>query len=243
MLRHLPAGGRVVDIGCGWGQFLALAGAAGRELYGLDESRDRVAPVREAAPEARIVIGRADRPAFRTGRFDGVTASQVLHEVRLFGDPGEFHRALVEVRRLLRPGGVFLLLDHQDAGDGEVRVRFPPEAEAKLARFEARFEFRAAAHREGRDGTVVLARRDLQDFLTKDWSMDSPMESIEMKETHNVFEEWATRKAFERAGLTVKAWIEFAPIDRDLEGHGAQRLGGEPWFRKFLAVAESRPLD
>jgi hypothetical protein len=87
-----------------------------------------------------------------------------------------------------------------------------------------------------------MTKRDLQDFLTKDWALDTAMEPIEMRETHNVFEETATRRDLDRAGLAVKEWVEFDSIDEDLRRHGAERIVGAPWFRKFLAVAEPSPM-
>jgi hypothetical protein len=132
-----------------------------------------------------------------------------------------------------------LLLDHQDAGEGEVVIHLPKQQLARLAEFEQKFQYYQATHTLGDDGNIRISRRCLQDFLTKSWSLNSAMEQIEMNETHNVFEESATRKLVASTGLSVQEWIGFSDIAVDLEHHGGRLIEGAPWWRKFLLVAKS----
>ena len=262
LLDHIGECERLVDIGCGWGQFLGMARAHVAEVWGVDESPERVRDIEAACPEARMVICRADRIGLPDGYFDAAVMSQMLHEVKLFGEESEEERVLGEVRRILAGGGRFLLLDHLDVGEGEVVVRLPEEKIRLLLEFERRFRFYPASHcditsnrdpREVANGpdprdiannpdcrTLGISKRCLQDYLTKDWSFDSPMESIEMDETHNVFERAETIRQVESAGLSFLDWVPFSDIRADLERVGGELLEGEPWFRKFLLVAERR---
>jgi len=237
LLEHMGPCRRLVDIGAGWGQFLALASERVEEIWAVDECPDRVKDLHKACPKAKVVICRADRLDLPDEHFDAVVTSQMLHEVKLFGEADELARALSEIHRVLVKGGRYLLLDHQDAGDGEVVVHLPKEQLAKLAEFERKYQFYKATHAEA-GGNIRISRQCLQDFLSKSWSLNSTMEEMEMDETHNVFEEKATSELVASAGLKVKQWIGFSDIIVDLNRHGGQLVEGTPWCRKFLLVAE-----
>ncbi|HEX7091481.1 MAG TPA: class I SAM-dependent methyltransferase [Longimicrobiales bacterium] len=110
-LMGLPAGARILDAPCGWGRHTALFGEAGVEAFGADLSvplleraarrlRGAGAPTRFAAADLRAL-------PFRDGAFDGV--ANVFTSLGLFVDDAEDLRALAEARRVLRPGGRFLL--------------------------------------------------------------------------------------------------------------------------------------
>ena len=108
---------------------------------------------------------------------------------------------------------------------------------------EALYGEDAAESLRSREEARKRSDREKYTLLTKDWALGTAMESIEMRETYNVFEEAAVRRTLERAGLAVREWIVCASIDEDLGRLGAERIGGAHWFRKFLAVAERIPTD
>ena len=60
LLEHMGTCRRLVDIGAGWGQFLAMASGQVEELWAVDESPDRAKDLRKACPKAKVVICRAD---------------------------------------------------------------------------------------------------------------------------------------------------------------------------------------
>jgi len=237
LLDNLGECGRLVDIGCGWGQFLQLASAHVAEIWGVDESPDRLEDTKKICPQARAVISRADRLDLPDGYFDVAVTSQMLHEVKLFGSEAELRTTLYEIRRVLAAGGRYLLLDHQDAGDGEVTVGLPDEKISQLVEFEQKYKYYQAGYEDAGDGTIRISKRCLQDFLTKAWSLNSPMESMEMNETHNVFDQIETTRLVEAAGFAVKQWISFSEIGDDLKRAGGEFVTGENWFRKFLLIA------
>ncbi len=240
LLEHLGPCRRLVDIGCGWGQFLQLAQERVAEVWGVDESPDRLRDIERACPRARAVICRADRLALPGAYFDVAVMSQMLHEVKLFGRAGELPAVLGEVRRILVGGGRYLLLDHLDAGPGEVVVRLPAARLHYLAQFERRYRYYPAGHALLGEGRIRLSRRCLQDFLTKEWSLSTAMEAMEMGETHNVFEQGDITRLVEVAGLAAREWLPFADIRDDLAQAGGELIEGEPWRRKFLLVAHKR---
>jgi SAM-dependent methyltransferase len=95
-----PAGEkRLLDIGCAYGPFLLAAGEAGFSPLGIDPAEDAAAYVRETLKlEARQ--GAFPDISLETESFDVITLWYVIEH---FQDP---RRALAEIRRLLKPGGV-----------------------------------------------------------------------------------------------------------------------------------------
>ena len=139
LLPHLRPGMRLLDAGCGPGTItLGLAAAvAPGEVVGLERSPALVEQARALAAErgvanVRFEVGDAQALPFPDGSFDAAFESAVLEHVP---DPA---RAVAELRRVLRPGGVVGLRDGDwGAGGGVVSEPADPlveEAYALLAR-------------------------------------------------------------------------------------------------------------
>ncbi|MBD3366936.1 MAG: methyltransferase domain-containing protein [Candidatus Eisenbacteria bacterium] len=127
---------RVLDLGPGDGwPSLRIAHAVG-EIVGIDPSPRRVGVQRENARRlgvrnARFMEMNALDLAFEDAGFDGVVAASVLEQT---GDPD---RALHEVFRVLRPGGVFMMVFEDYAAcfasdDGDEALWFEPDDEPVL---------------------------------------------------------------------------------------------------------------
>lgn len=108
LVRYIPmfaAGGEVLDIGCGRGEFLALLRGSGRRPLGLDLSDSML----EEARERGLSCVRADALEFLQARtpasLDGIFSSQVIEHF----EPGYLRRVISESFRVLKPGGVLLL--------------------------------------------------------------------------------------------------------------------------------------
>ena len=237
LLENIGSCQRLVDIGCGWGQFLGMAQDYVSELWGVDESPDQLKDIKQYCPNANVVICRADKLELPDEYFNVAVTSQMLHEVKLFGEGSELRKVLHEILRILVPRGRYFLLDHLDAGEGDVVIRLPEEKIRELEEFEQKFQYYPATHQGIGDNNVRISKCCLQDFLTKDWSFNSPMESIEMNETHNVFEKKETVQLIESSGFSVHKWIPFSNIQEEIKRVGGKLLEGKTWFRKFLLIA------
>ena len=100
-------GERVLDIGVGTGAFAALLAADGAEIWGVDPSAAMLERCKDAYPGFRLAPGAFGPLDFPAATFDVVASSFAWHHV----PPAERPAALAEVRRVLRPGGRFCLLD------------------------------------------------------------------------------------------------------------------------------------
>jgi SAM-dependent methyltransferase len=90
---------RLLDVGCGAGTILQAARRAGWAAEGIEVSRPAVEHVRAAGFKA--FHGELAAAHYPAGSFDVVTASEVLEHLP---DPQPM---LVEIARILRPGGLF----------------------------------------------------------------------------------------------------------------------------------------
>ena len=114
-LLGLPHGARVLDVPCGWGRHSALLAESGLEVIGADLSPELLSRAGERGsqrptPDARrpqYLAADLRHLPLRDGSFDAVI--NVYTSLGLFLDDDEDVRALIEARRLLAPGGVFLL--------------------------------------------------------------------------------------------------------------------------------------
>jgi arsenite methyltransferase len=102
----LPVGAAVLDVGCGAGATVAhLVDEYGLCATGIDSSAERTTQASDARPDLDFLTCRAEELPFTALSFDAVLCECVLSTLSA---PG---RALCEVVRVLRPGGVVLISD------------------------------------------------------------------------------------------------------------------------------------
>lgn len=99
---ELTPGRRVLDLCCGWGSTLVSLNAHRLDAIGLDLSPALLRRAQEHGL-TRLVCADTTALPFRPNAFDIVTVQGGLHH--LWFD--QFERALVEIDRVLKPGGYF----------------------------------------------------------------------------------------------------------------------------------------
>ena len=104
VLRSLPSGSAVLDLGCGRGEFTAFVASLGFSTVGVDISPVAVVAARERHPDLRFEPLSADGgiPA-GDAAFHAVWSSEVIEHVF------DVHAHTSEVNRVLKPGGLYVL--------------------------------------------------------------------------------------------------------------------------------------
>jgi SAM-dependent methyltransferase len=102
--RHGVPGGRVLDVGAGYGFFLAALEKAGYEAYGLEVSSHAAEQARQQTRGPVIEQGAEEPFPFPDGHFDAVTLLDVIEHLR------DYRATLESCRRVLKPGGKLLVI-------------------------------------------------------------------------------------------------------------------------------------
>ncbi|MEA2129527.1 MAG: hypothetical protein QOJ85_2418 [Solirubrobacteraceae bacterium] len=153
LVGALP-GRRVIDLAAGTGKLTRALVAHGCEVVAVEP----VAEMRAAiAPPARAVDGTAEATGLDDASADGVTVAQAFH---WFDGP----RALAEIHRVLRPGGVLALMWNGRLMEDEIHQRI----EALLAPYRGTVPaHRAERWREAFAGTPLFGPLQQETFANE----------------------------------------------------------------------------
>lgn len=97
----------VLDLCCGSGQATRVLVQYSQHVTGLDASPLSLKRAQQNVPQAEYVEAFAEAMPFADNQFDLVHTSVALHEM----ESGQLRQILKEVYRVLKPSGVFALVD------------------------------------------------------------------------------------------------------------------------------------
>jgi len=112
----VASGPRILELGCGEGNLTLELASRGSQVQAIDLSPERIERARGRAVELRLqtppsfVTGDLNTMALPSNAFDCVVAHDSLHHILMLG------RLCDEVKKSLRPGGVFLVIDYIGMG-------------------------------------------------------------------------------------------------------------------------------
>ncbi|MBE9210257.1 class I SAM-dependent methyltransferase [Nostoc sp. LEGE 06077] len=98
---------QVLDLCCGSGQSTQFLVKSSQNVTGLDASPKSLQRAKQNVPEASYIEAFAENMPLADNSFDLVHTSAALHEM----EPEQLRQILQEVYRVLKPGGVFTLVD------------------------------------------------------------------------------------------------------------------------------------
>jgi SAM-dependent methyltransferase len=118
LLDGLPAGARVLELGCGGGGPTTQQLAERFALIGVDVSAGQLGLARRNVPGAAFIQADMTTVAFEPGSFDAVASFYALGHL----PHGELPRLLTRVAEWLRPGGLLVGSMGARANPGEVEA-------------------------------------------------------------------------------------------------------------------------
>ncbi len=95
--------GRLLEVGCGDGDFLVLAEAAGWQVTGIEYSPDACKIAQQRLKNGKVSCGELQQAGLASEQFDLCVVSDVIEHDK---SPLEFLR---EIHRLLKPGGTLMI--------------------------------------------------------------------------------------------------------------------------------------
>ena len=104
--HHLGSMQRILDFGCGTGLLSAHLGAFAEQVIGLDVSLDSLR-ASHASHSQRVAYHGSGIP-IQDGTIDAAVASCVFHHI----EPERRANALSELKRVLAPGGLMVIIEH-----------------------------------------------------------------------------------------------------------------------------------
>tara|TARA_R110002020_G_scaffold15555_18_gene55283 strand:+ start:4044 stop:4754 length:711 start_codon:yes stop_codon:yes gene_type:complete len=108
----------VLDIGCGVGNYHKLLRPQLRDLAGIDVSRESVAEARKRHPSVDYETYDGTNVPYPEERFDAAFAICVYHHIPLATRPVLTR----DVARVLKPGGLFMIFEHNPRNPLTMRV-------------------------------------------------------------------------------------------------------------------------
>jgi ubiquinone/menaquinone biosynthesis C-methylase UbiE len=177
-LADLRGDERVLDVGCGNGLYIAELGARGHRgpVIAMDLSAGMLGAAQRRSPTA-LVVADAQQLPFGESASDCVLAMHMLYHVP------DRNRAVAELRRVLAPGGVALVLTNAEAHLEELNSLISTAGGARpFARAYLRFSaesgaseleahFASVERHDARSQLVVTDAQAVVDYAASGWAV------------------------------------------------------------------------
>jgi len=155
-----PPGRQTLDLGCGEGRLSRDLKTLGHKVVAIDVSPTMVAACAEADPELEVHLADAAALPFEDWTFDLVVAFMSLQDV------DDLERAVLEVARVLEPGGRFCVaLVHPMNSAGRFESDEPDSPFTIAGSYLERSYYADNVIRDGLKMTFVSAHRPLEAYI------------------------------------------------------------------------------
>ena len=112
-IKLIKKGGKVLDLGCGYGRDLEYFYKMGYAIFGLDISEKMIERAKKEAPKAKLKIGNLLKLDYNDDYFDGIWCSATLIHIA----KKDACKALSEMNRVLKKEGVLHLTFREGTGE------------------------------------------------------------------------------------------------------------------------------
>jgi ubiquinone/menaquinone biosynthesis C-methylase UbiE len=154
-LKSIPAGGKILDVGCGPGQFTGYMMRAGFDVTGIDFSSAMIATAQHKVPEGTFLPMDMRALEFEDESFDGILVAYSLIHIASEDIP----KTLEGFYRVLKPHGSIEIIAQAGKPDQIIDEPFLPSEKMffnffstgrlsrflKNAHFEVQFQLEAAS--------------------------------------------------------------------------------------------------
>lgn len=104
---------KILDVGCAKGRFVNILTKLGADAVGIEPAVKLLEDGKKLYPECELIEGSATSIPFKDNKFDIVICVEVIEHV-----PGA-KKAISEMKRVLKKGGVVIVIDKNLAGISE----------------------------------------------------------------------------------------------------------------------------
>ena len=109
---RVPTKGAILEVGCGAGAFLLPFSVEGIvDIFGVDYTAELIDIARDVMPAGTFKVAEANAIPFGDNIFDAVVSNGVFY---YFPDHQYAEKSILEMVRVLKPGGVSAILDISD---------------------------------------------------------------------------------------------------------------------------------
>jgi ubiquinone/menaquinone biosynthesis C-methylase UbiE len=125
-LSYLPKGAKILDVGCGPGNFTNYLQKKGFNIEGIDLSREMIKIAKLKNPQGHFKIMDMRKLKYDDASFEGLLAAHSLIHI----PSGEIPQTLKEFYEILKPGGAMMIIAQE--GEPDKIVNEPLKKDEKI---------------------------------------------------------------------------------------------------------------
>lgn len=223
--------GPILEIGCGTGQILSKIKSKSLKV-GLDYSSARL---ESSIYKNKIFFIKSDvkKMPFINQSFNNIVMSHFFHELIQFEDTKKFHTIFSEIKSKLKPNGRMIILDHCDPGNGFCRFEMTDKNLLLYKKFKSKFRF--FKNHKNEKGNMYH-KKNLQNFITKIWSLNTAAEKLEMNEDHTILDPQKIYKRLKKYGLELIKIDKFGNLEHLSKFYKLSKKRSNLFKRQFCLI-------
>ena len=225
--------GHVLEIGCGTGQILSQIKSKGFKV-GVDYSNDRL----KSSPfKNKIVFVQADVKSlpFTDNYFSNIVMSHFFHELIQFEEKKNLKKTIKQILSKLKHKGRIIIIDHCDPGKGYIKFEMNKKSLETYEIFKKKFKFYQKDPLEYKN---VYRLNNLQNFITKIWSMGTDAENLEMNEDHTLLDPNKIFLSLKKFGLKLVKIRKFGELNELSKFYKLSKSKKKLFKRQFCLIME-----